>query len=117
MNSMRKQSFIRREHLLNQLSAALNHQLTLIIAPSGYGKTTLVSQFVETITIPVAWQTLDRQDQDVQTLFEHSVESLSKVITGINSTKSVEHMTTGELATSMTSYLRDNVINDFLYVI
>ncbi len=39
-------TLVRRPHLLARLNAALAHKLTLISAPAGYGKTTLVSEWI-----------------------------------------------------------------------
>ena len=40
-----RRPLVRRERLLHLLDAAVRRQLTLIVAPSGYGKTTLVAQW------------------------------------------------------------------------
>jgi LuxR family maltose regulon positive regulatory protein len=38
--------------------------LTLVVAPAGFGKTTLVSSWLETTTVPYGWLTLDEGDSD-----------------------------------------------------
>ncbi len=38
--------------------------LTLVIAPAGYGKTTLLSTWLEQNVLPSAWLSLDQQDND-----------------------------------------------------
>ncbi len=52
---------------LNQ-SLELGHKLTLISAPAGFGKTTLVSEWLTGNERPVAWLSLDEGDDD-PTLF------------------------------------------------
>jgi LuxR family transcriptional regulator, maltose regulon positive regulatory protein len=56
----------RRDRLLHALSAAVENPLTLVVAPAGYGKTVLVSTWVEHRTAPgfVAWLTIDDRDDD-----------------------------------------------------
>src|SRR5690349_11741530 len=55
---------VRRQRLFDVLDADAGHGVTLICAGPGWGKTTLVSQWAETRTSPVAWLTLDTFDND-----------------------------------------------------
>jgi len=57
---------ILRPRLLACLDEARSHRLTLVIAPAGYGKTTLLSQWAgRQPTGEVAWYTLEEQDADL----------------------------------------------------
>ncbi len=53
-----------RPRLLERLNAGLHRKLTLIAAPAGFGKTTLVSAWVAGCRRPVAWLSLDEGDSD-----------------------------------------------------
>jgi LuxR family maltose regulon positive regulatory protein len=58
-----------REPLLAWLDEGLEHKLTLLSAPAGSGKTTLVSEWIATRSEPqeappVAWVSLDAGDND-----------------------------------------------------
>ncbi len=53
---------IPRPHLINQLNKRIESKLTLISAPAGFGKTTLLSNWAQQASLPVAWLTLDRDD-------------------------------------------------------
>jgi len=70
---------IRRERLLAQLDAAVNRAaVTLIQAPPGYGKTSLVSQWAAGRTDEdVAWLTTTAADDDPALLVANLAESLS----------------------------------------
>ncbi len=62
-------SLVPRERLLALLDRALEHRLTLVSAPAGFGKTTLVRQWVAERSKqqhfpPVAWVSLDGGDND-----------------------------------------------------
>ncbi|MEM9880993.1 MAG: AAA family ATPase, partial [Pseudomonadota bacterium] len=61
-------SHLRREPLLTKLGGALAKRLTIIHAPAGYGKTSLLSQWridLERRGIHVGWLTADRDDTDL----------------------------------------------------
>lgn len=53
-----------RPRLIEQLKKGLHHKLTLVSAPAGFGKTTLVSEWVASCERPVAWLSLDEGDND-----------------------------------------------------
>jgi LuxR family maltose regulon positive regulatory protein len=55
---------VNRAHLLHKLDTALSYQLTLVCAPAGYGKTTLLSQWLQQRQLPAGWVSLDRGDND-----------------------------------------------------
>jgi LuxR family transcriptional regulator, maltose regulon positive regulatory protein len=59
-----KSHAIRRTELLNRLELGRACPLILLTAPAGYGKTTLLKQWVEARARPCAWLTLDRADRD-----------------------------------------------------
>ncbi|WP_447728670.1 AAA family ATPase [Sphingomonas koreensis] len=62
---------IRRDLLLARLDVALERRLTLIQAPAGYGKTSLLSQWKDRLdhdAVRVAWLTLERDDSDLRRL-------------------------------------------------
>ena len=55
---------VSRPRLLERLKTGLQSKLTLVSAPAGYGKTTLVSEGVRSSQMPVGWLTLDEGDND-----------------------------------------------------
>lgn len=61
-------SHLRRDALLSKLSGALEKRLTIVHAPAGYGKTSLLSQWrldLERRGVTVGWFTADRDDADL----------------------------------------------------
>lgn len=65
---------IRRDPLLALLDRALSHRLTLVHAPAGYGKTSLLAQWrdnLEAASVRVAWLTLGRDDRDLKQLVSY----------------------------------------------
>ena len=71
-----------RRGLLEFLHDALERKVSVISAPTGYGKTTLLAHWrqVEEADLPFAWVSLDEQDDDPVRLWRHIVESLRRVV-------------------------------------
>src|SRR5262245_9483165 len=53
-----------RPRLLGWLERGLSRRLTLVCAPAGWGKTTLLAAWAEASTRRVVWLSLDEQDSD-----------------------------------------------------
>jgi LuxR family maltose regulon positive regulatory protein len=56
---------IPRPHLIKKLTDGLDRKLSLVCAPAGYGKTTLISQWLADSSRPVVWLALDENDNDL----------------------------------------------------
>jgi LuxR family maltose regulon positive regulatory protein len=54
-----------RPRLLQRLEQHQGRPLTLVVAPTGFGKTTLVSSWLEACDCPSAWLSLDENDDDL----------------------------------------------------
>jgi LuxR family maltose regulon positive regulatory protein len=67
-----------RPQLLRLLGESSDCKLTLISAPAGYGKTTLLTQWrqAEQANSAFAWVSLDEQDNDPIRLWRHVIEAL-----------------------------------------
>jgi LuxR family transcriptional regulator, maltose regulon positive regulatory protein len=75
-----------RPRLLTLLEESSDHKATLISAPAGYGKTTLLAQWgqAEEADLCFAWVSLDEQDNDPVRLWRHIVEALRQTISEEN---------------------------------
>ncbi len=60
----RRPAMVDRPRLLNAIREGLWRPLTLVVAPAGSGKTTLVSQWMASSELPIAWLSLDTDDSD-----------------------------------------------------
>src|ERR671920_2143327 len=71
-----------RPRLLKLLAAGLKTKITLVDAPPGYGKTTLLTQWYQTerSNLPIAWVSLDEQDNDPVRLWAHVSEALRHIV-------------------------------------
>jgi len=56
---------VERPRLVEKLNKGLARKLMLVSAPAGYGKSTVVSAWVETIDFLSAWLSLDEYDDDL----------------------------------------------------
>lgn len=71
--------------LLNhRLNESLSHKLTIIIAPAGYGKTSAVLKWLEGISLPTAWFSIDAGDNDPFVFWRYFCAALNSVSTGIS---------------------------------
>ena len=71
---------ITRDLLLAKLDGALDCRLTLVHAPAGYGKTSLLSQWHSRYDgkIRIAWLTLERDDKDLRRLTRYIILALDR---------------------------------------
>src|SRR5438067_2433837 len=73
---------VSRPRLLERLNEGLHRKLTLISAPAGFGKTTLVSEWVEGIERPrarTAWLSLDEGENDPARFLTYLVAALQTI--------------------------------------
>src|SRR5258708_11965091 len=67
-----------RKHLLTLLDESRSVPLTLLSAPAGFGKTTLLSAWASQSTSQVAWLSLDEEDNDPTRFWAYVIASLRK---------------------------------------
>ena len=70
---------VSRPRLFGQLSDILNHKLTLISAPAGFGKTTLVSEWIACCGKSVAWLSLDEGDNNLTRFLMYLISALQTI--------------------------------------
>lgn len=56
---------VKRSRLMEQLDGGLNQKLTLISAPAGSGKTTVITSWLATRDEAIAWLSLDSNDSNL----------------------------------------------------
>lgn len=77
-----------RPRLVERLDAGLHRKLALVSAPPGFGKTTLLSEWVNSQrgvsgSIPVAWLSLDAADNDPNLFWSYGIAALQTVHPGV----------------------------------
>ncbi len=78
-------NLVSRPRLIEQLSAGMNGALTLVSAPAGYGKTTLIGEWRAGpgAEMPVAWLSLDASDDDSARFWPYVLAALNTIQEGL----------------------------------
>ena len=71
-----RSNLVPRLRLIEKLDHGLDGKLTLVSAPAGFGKTTLVSQWVRHCSCPVTWLSLDKNDNDLDRFLSYLIAAL-----------------------------------------
>jgi LuxR family maltose regulon positive regulatory protein len=71
-------SLVHRPRLERQILQGLRGPLTLIIAPAGFGKTTLVAPCITGCGMPVAWLSLDKHDNQTGRFLSYLIAALQE---------------------------------------
>ncbi|EHB62857.1 ATP-dependent transcriptional regulator, MalT-like, LuxR family [Paenibacillus lactis 154] len=75
-----KKHLIHRDRLLRMLTAGQGGQLTTIIAPAGYGKSTLLAQWAYEAGKRCAWVSLDERDNDPVRFWRYVTAALGSAL-------------------------------------
>lgn len=97
--------FITRSRLIKKLDEGLNHTLTLITAPAGYGKTTVLSQWAASSSIPASWVSLDHTDNQFLQFWSHSLAALKEASPSFDEQGILHYYEIDPSGTSLIAYL------------
>ncbi|PWB52690.1 MAG: helix-turn-helix transcriptional regulator [Anaerolineales bacterium] len=78
-----RKNLVPRPRLIQRLNLGLDEKLSLISAPAGFGKTTLVSEWIAGCARPVAWLSLDEGDNDPTRFLTYLVAALQTIAANI----------------------------------
>ncbi|MDG0811292.1 BTAD domain-containing putative transcriptional regulator [Cohnella rhizosphaerae] len=77
-----RSALVSRPRLIRKLDGGLSAKLTLVAASAGYGKTTALSEWARQSGIPVAWVSLDKQDDAWIPFWSCVAASIQAVVPG-----------------------------------
>lgn len=66
------------QRLIQKLQNGIHGKLTLVSAPAGFGKTTVVRQWIDQHKLPVAWYSLDRDDNEGSVFYRYLLATLQR---------------------------------------
>jgi len=69
---------IKRQRLGSKLNGTVSSKLSFISAPAGFGKTTLIGEWLHQIDLPVAWLSLDNYDNQQRRFWTYFIAALRK---------------------------------------
>ncbi len=69
-------TLVARPRLLTRLNAGLQGKLTLVAAPAGFGKTTLICDWLRQTTVPAVWLSLDAGDNELNRFLRYVIGAL-----------------------------------------
>jgi len=75
---LHRKDLFTRQRLINLLYDLLDEKLILVIAPAGYGKTSLLIDYAYQVDLPVCWYALDEIDQTPERFFSFFVAAIHR---------------------------------------
>lgn len=81
-----RSDLVSRPRLIERLNAGMDSKLILISAPAGFGKTTLLCDWVLEKDLPTGWLSLDEEDNDFTRFLSYLIAALQNVHSGIEET-------------------------------
>ncbi len=107
----RRNDLLTRPRLIDTMFDLLEKKLVLVIAPAGYGKTSLLVDFIEKLEFPVCWYSISSHDQDPLRFIAHFIASIQQKFPdfGQSSLTALRNASEGTLDLH---YLVSTVIND-----
>ena len=101
-------SVVERSRLREAFRTGVAHSLTLVAAPAGYGKTTLVAGQLAALQEPSAWLSLDAGDNDPATFARYLVAAVQAVTASVSApTRSLVQTATPRLDSVLLSLSND----------
>jgi LuxR family maltose regulon positive regulatory protein len=70
---------ISRQHLIERLNQGMERKLTLLTAPAGFGKTSLLSQWVAQADRSAAWLSLEKDDDEIARFLTYFIFALQNI--------------------------------------
>ena len=120
----RRNDVLRRERVVSIVRDLLAYRLTLVIAPAGYGKTSLLVDVINAHPLTAAWYSIDILDEEPSRFFAHFVAALTRALPGFGhhsravlESYTAGHATIDQLLITVVNELYDIPAHDFVLVL
>jgi LuxR family maltose regulon positive regulatory protein len=100
---------IQRSHLLERLNRGFQRSATLVSAPAGFGKTTLLGQWLDQAPYQAAWLSLDEGDNHLVVFLRYFIAAIQTLFPEVCSTT---HSLLAAPQTPALDYLTTTLINE-----
>lgn len=77
---------VQRTRLVERLNKGILRKLTLVSAPAGFGKTTLLSEWIDQTQLPVTWVSLDGSDNEIVYFIKYVIAALQRLLPKVGET-------------------------------
>ena len=116
-----RSELVSRPRLIDRLTDGLTRKLIVISAPAGFGKTTLLGEWVGHSELPVAWVSLDESDNDLPRFLTYVVAALQTIDTDLGAAalsdlQSPQPLPTESILTSLINEVTETS-QDFILVL
>src|SRR5574339_906468 len=74
--------FIHRPRLTERIEQGVKGPLTLLTAPAGFGKTNLLIEWTTKTDLPVAWLSIDNDDNDTSRFIRYAIGAMQTLVPG-----------------------------------
>lgn len=81
-----------RKRLIDVLQFSGSKRVTIVRAPAGYGKTTLLSQYISQFDESVAWFSIDAFDNDPARFWQYAIQAVFKPVQSDTSEKILKQL-------------------------
>lgn len=102
---------VRRRALVDKMASGIrmNTKLTLVSAPAGYGKTSLVIELIEFLDMTTTWLSLDESESDLPQFLSYCIAALKKagVMIGVESERMALDFALSSTQAPMTMIIND----------
>ena len=120
----RRPEIVSRPRLIEKLHEQFDKKLILLVAPAGYGKSTILLDLATSSEIPVCWLTLDSLDQEPQRFLTYIVASIAYRFPGFGkeSSAALESMISVEadgerVLIAITNEIRSRIFEHFVLIL
>jgi len=116
-----RENVVHRPHLVERLNGGLRRKLILVSAPAGFGKTTLLSEWIAAYKGSAAWLSIDEGDNDLTRFWSHFIAALQMIAENVGSRVlgMLQSPQSPSMESILTSLLNEiaSIPNDFIIVL